>query len=207
MHPAFKLIARSAALVIGLSLAVAGPAAAKEPVDPNTLNPAPPDFFNATCERTGSHILCNLAFSDPPVVAEPSGIVCGTTELIVSQTRDVVGKRFYDSDGDLVRRHFREEFAGTLTNTKSGVTVDWVAHNTIIHDLAVPGDIASGTTTISGQQMRIFGPHGTVLIDVGHLVIDEATGELLKSSGKHHLDDYFLNGNTAAIASLCAALA
>ena len=94
----------------------------------------------------------------------------------------------------------------TITNPSSGITLDWVAHNTIIHDLAVPGDIASGHTTITGQQMRIFGANGTVLGDVGHLVVDEATGELLKSSGKHAFDDYFINGNTAALAPLCDAI-
>ena len=54
--------------------------------------------------------------------------------------------------------------------------------------------------------MRIFGINGTVLVDVGHLVVDEATGELLKSSGKHAFDDYFINGNTAALAPLCDAI-
>ena len=206
MRPSLMHVARSVALVIGLGIVLAAPVAARESVDPNTLNPPPPASFNATCERTGSMTLCNLAFSDPPVVMEPSGVVCGGTELLVSQTRDVVGKRFYDGDGNLTRRHFREIFDGTITNPSSGITLDWVAHNTIIHDLAVPGDIASGHTTITGQQMRIFGTNGTVLGDVGHLVVDEATGELLKSSGKHAFDDYFINGNTAALAPLCDAI-
>jgi hypothetical protein len=150
--------------------------------------------------------LCDLAFSDPPLVAEPSGIICDGTDLLVSQTRDVVGKRFYDADGNLTRRHFREVFTGTLTNPSSGITLDWVAHNSLIHDLAVPGEIASGETTVTGQQMRVFGANGTVLVDVGHLVIDEATGELLKSNGKHAFDDYFINGNTEALAPICDAI-
>jgi len=206
MRPALRHIARSTALVIGVSLAVAAPVAAREPVDPNTLSPPPPASFNATCERTGSGIVCDLAFSDPPLVSEPSAIICDGTELLVSQTRDVVGKRFYDANGNLTRRHFREDFAGTLTNPTSGITLDWVAHNTIIHNLAVPGDIASGQTTISGQQIRVFGANGTVLVDVGHLVVDEATGELLDSSGKHAFDDYFINGNTEALAPICNAI-
>jgi hypothetical protein len=206
MRPSLTHVARSLALVIGVGLVLAAPVAAREPVDPNTLNPAPPASFNATCERTGQGILCELAFSDPPLVSEPSGVVCGATELLVSQTRDVVGKRFYDADGNLTRRHFREDFNGTITNPSSGITLDWIAHNTIIHDLAVPGEIASGQTTVTGQQIRIFGANGTVLVDVGHLVIDEATGELLRSSGKHAFDDYFINGNTEALAPLCDAI-
>jgi hypothetical protein len=193
-------------LAIGIGLAIAAPVAAREPVDPNTLNPPPPASFNATCERTGHGILCELAFSDPPLVAEPSGVICSGTELLVSQTRDVVGKRFYDADGNLTRRHFREDFAGTITSPSSGITLDWVAHNTIIHNLAVPGDIGSGHTTVTGQQNRIFSAHGTVLLDVGHLVVDEATGELLRSNGKHAFDDYFINGNTEALTPLCDAI-
>jgi hypothetical protein len=143
MRPALTHIARSVVLVIGVTLILAAPVAAREPVDPNTLNPPPPASFNATCDRTGSQILCDLAFSDPPLVAEPS---------------------------------------------------------------AISGEIASGHTTISGQQIRVFGSSGTVLVDVGHLVVNEATGELLKSSGKHAFDDYFINGNTEALAPICDAI-
>ena len=77
MRPSLTHVARSVALVIGLGMVLAAPVAAGESVDPNTLNPPPPASFNATCERTGNMILCNLAFSDPPVVMEPSGVVCG----------------------------------------------------------------------------------------------------------------------------------
>jgi hypothetical protein len=207
MRPTVTDLARSVVLVIGASLMLAGPVAAREPVDPNTLNPPPPASFNPVCERIGSGVICDLAFSDPPLVSEPSGIVCDGTELLISQTRDVVGKRFYDNDGNLTRRHFREHFAGTLVNPTSAVTLDWVAHNTLVHDLAIPGEIASGQTAVSGQQIRVFGDTGTVLVDVGHLVVDEATGELLHSSGKHAFDDYFVNGNTDALAPICDAIA
>ena len=72
-HPSrpVRRLARVVGAIVAV-LALAGPVAAKSPVDPNTLNPPPPDFFNATCEQTGGHILCNLAFSDPDIVDEPS---------------------------------------------------------------------------------------------------------------------------------------
>src|SRR5689334_9300079 len=93
------------------ALAIATPVAARTPVDPTTLNPAPPDFFNAVCEGTGSQIICTLHFDTvDDVFDEPSGIVCGTTELLFSQQRAVVGKRYYDADGNLLVRHFRETF-------------------------------------------------------------------------------------------------
>ena len=130
-HPSrpVRRLARVVGAVVAV-LALAGPVAATSPVDPNTLNPPPPDFFNATCEQTGGHILCNLAFSDPDIVDEPSGIVCGSTELLFSQQRSVVGKRFYDGDGNLTRRHFRELFDGTFTNPDTGEVATWTQHDT-----------------------------------------------------------------------------
>ena len=200
-------IARAIAIGSIALLALTTSVAAGEPVDPATLNPAPPAAFNATCERLGNQIRCDLAFSDPPFFDEPSGIICDGVELLVSQTRAVVGKRFYDAAGDLLRRHFRERFTGEISNPVTGVTVDWVAHNTIIHDLGVPGDVASGTTQVTGQQIRIFAANGgSVLIDAGRVLVDEASGEILSSSGPKHFDDYFVFGDEHALDALCASV-
>lgn len=198
---------RAAATASVLALAGGGIAAAREPVDPTTLNPPPPAAFNPTCQAQGSQIVCDLAFSDPPLSNEPSGIICDGTELLVSQTRDVVGKRFYDADGDLLRRHFREVFAGTFTNPDTGGSADFVAHNSLVHDLAVPGDIASGTTTVSGQQIRIFSDRGSVLLDAGRIVVDESNGEILSYAGPKHFDDYYVRGDLRALDALCEAVA
>ena len=80
-------------------------------MDPSTLNPAPPAEFSPVCFRDGSHITCDIAFSEPDVVDAPSGIVCGGTELLISLSRSVVGKRTYDADGNLLQRHFREAWS------------------------------------------------------------------------------------------------
>lgn len=198
-----------ALLIVGaciVSGATAGIASAREPIDPSTLTPPPPDFFNAVCQSQGSQIVCDLAFSDPPFRDEPSGVVCDGTELLISQTRDVVGKRFYDADGNLLRRHFREDLTGSFTNPDTGVSAAWVAHDSLVHDLAVPGDVATGTTRVSGQQIRIFTDHGTVLMDAGRVVVDESNGEILSYAGPKHFDDYFVRGDTAALDALCAAV-
>jgi hypothetical protein len=203
-HRVLRAIVVASIALLALTTGVA----AREPVDPATLNPAPPPEFNATCDRLGNQIRCELAFSDPPFFDEPSGVVCGGVELLVSQTRAVVGKRFYQADGDLLRRHFRERFTGDFSNPVTGRSVVWVAHNTILHDLGVPGEIASGSTQITGQQIRIFADGGgTVLLDAGRIVIDEATGEILSSSGPKHFDDYFAFGDEHALDALCAAVA
>lgn len=200
-------VMRAILLTVVAMAALVAPAAARTPVDPTTLTPPPPDFFNATCERLGGTILCDLHFSDPPVTGDPSGIVCGGIELTYSQTRDVVGKRFYDLDGNLRRRHFREDIAGRIVNPVTSRWVSFVQQDTIVHDLGVPGDIGTGTTRITGTAFKVTAPSGrTVLSDAGRVVIDESTGEILASSGPHRLDAYF-GGDPHALDALCAAVA
>jgi hypothetical protein len=190
------------------ALAIAGPATARSSVDPNTLNPPPPDFFNADCQRTGSQIVCSLHFDTvDDVFDEPSGIICGSTELLFSQQRAVVGKRYYDASGNLLVRHFRESFVGDFTNPDTGKVATWTQHDTVIHRLGTPGDLATGFTSVSGQLSHVRGPDGrTILIDGGRSIIDESTGEIVTSHGPHHFDDYFARGDTTALDALCNAL-
>jgi hypothetical protein len=197
-----------ATLALALLVLSATPAAARTPVDPNTLNPPPPDFFNAQCQSSGNGTICTLAFSDPDINGEPSGIVCGSTELVFSQTRSVVGKRFYDADGNLNQRHFRESFTGTFTNPVTHNVAIWNQHDTVIHNLAVPGDVTTGTTKVSGQLSRVWLPGGgTILSAAGVVLIEESSGEVIRSGGKHPFDDYFTGTNPDALAPLCDALA
>jgi hypothetical protein len=198
-------ITKALAAATGISaLLLASPATAREAVDPSTLNPAPPDFFNAVCTSTGQHITCTLGFSDPDIVDEPSGIVCGSTELLFSQSRSVVGKRFYDSDGNLLQRHFREYMGGTFTNPDTGRSVTWIQHDTVLHDLAVPGDNLTGTISLTGLTTRVAGVPG--LSDAGRLLIDASTDEVVTASAHHPFDAYFREGDAAALAPLCDAL-
>jgi hypothetical protein len=200
-------IARSVVVAGAFTLALVVPAAAREPVDPNTLNPPPPAEFNPVCERLGGGIVCDLAFSDPPVVDVPVGDFCGI-ELLISEARSVVGKRFYDADGNLLERHFRESWVRTLANPANGKSLDWVGHDTIIHRLAVPGDASTGILTVSGTPNRLSIPGGgTVLVDAGRLVVDVATDTVTRSGGRNHFDDYFIHGDVDALQPLCDALA
>lgn len=185
----------------------AGPASARTLVDPATLNPAPPDFFNAVCTENGATIICTLAFTDPEIFDEPSGIVCDGVEILFSQSRSVVGKRFYDGDGNLTQRHFREYMSGTLTSPASDVVVSWIQHDTIIHNLAEPGDLGTGTIQFSGLFTRAW-VHGggSVLMDVGTFLIDAATDETIRSGGKHPFDAYFSGADPDALDALCETL-
>ena len=150
--------------------------------------------------------MCDLSFADPAIVGEPSGIVCDGVELLLSQTRSVVGKRFYDANGDLLQRHFRESFAGSFTNPETGLVATWIQHDTVIHDLGTPGDLGSGTTMGSGTD-RVTGPDGqTILIDGGSALVEEATGDVIHAGGPHPFFDYFALGDAAALQPLCDAL-
>ena len=201
-------ILRVIAVTVLASIVFASPASAREAVDPATLTPAPPPEFNAVCERTGNQIICTLAFSDPDVVAEPSGVVCGSTELLFSVSRSVVGKRYYDADGNLLTRHFRESITGSFTNPVTGKVATFVAYDTVLHQLETAGDDTTGTVSFTGLQNRITGPEGnTILVDAGRVIIDQSTGEFIASHGPHHFDDYFARGDTHALDPLCAALA
>jgi hypothetical protein len=210
----FRLITPVFDLAVGLAVAgllaigLAAPASAREVVDPNSLNPPPPASFNATCYRDGSHIACDLAFSDPPIVDDQSGIVCGVAGILVSQYRSVVGKRFYDAAGNLLQRHFRESFDGTFINPETGRVVLWTQHDTVIHDLAVPGDTSTGLERVSGLETRAWVPDGgTVVTDAGRFIVEVSTDEVLSISAHHPFDDYFRLGDASALAPLCAALA
>lgn len=200
------------ALAIGATGAVTSAAsAAPAPVDPSTLNPAPPDFFNATCTSNGQNIICDLHFTDPPTTNEPIGLVCdsptGSFEVLDTSTRSVVGKRFYGADGNLLRRHFRDDIVGTLTNSATGSAVTYVQSDRIVHDLTVPGDANSGSEEIASRLRVVSADGSTVFVDAGRTIITEADGTIEFSAGPHRFDDFFVNGDTAALQPLCDALA
>ena len=186
------------------------PVLAKEPVDPTTLNPAPPPDFNPVCERVGNQIICEVQFSDAPF-AGGSEVICGSGanafEPFQFQNRSVRGKRYYDANGNLLRRHFREVFEGTFTNPMTHKSLAYSGSDTHLHVLAVPGDNSTGTEAISGSVRIFLGPgNGTLAIDTGRFVFDEATGNTLVEKGQHPFFDYFALGETSALQPLCDAL-
>ena len=202
-----RIVVRGALAAVAVVVSLAPPgAAAGASIDPSTLNPPPPESFNASCLTTGSHISCSLAFSDPDIIDEPSGIVCGGTELLVTQFRSVVGKRFYDAEGNLLQRHFRESFDGTFTNPDTGLVALWTQHDTVVHNLAVPGDDTSGTEMVSGGMRAWLPGGGTILTDAGTTLVDVAADEVVRVSAHHPFDTFFRLGDTTALAPLCAAL-
>jgi hypothetical protein len=181
---------------------------AGQPVDPSTLNPPPPPQFNPVCEKVGAGTICTVKFSDPPF-AGGSGLTCGSGsssfEPFQFQTRSVEGRRYYDRNGNLTQRHFREVLAGTFTNPLTQTSVSFAGGDTHIHNLTVPGDISTGTETMTGL-FRVYLQHGgSVLIDAGRQVFAE-DGTFISEAGQHPFNAYFLFGDTSAVQPLCDAL-
>ena len=167
-----------------LALASVSPAGAAPP-SAQDLNPAPPDIY--TCNPVGAGTICR-AHTVEPYENEPTGIFCGTVEILDNGIRDVDATRWYDSDGNLTRRLrmflFRDAH---LSNPATGRTLTYSQHNADNEDLGVPGDLASATLS-SGGHLSITAPgFGPVLIDTGHLVIDPE-GAVLARSGVSRLD-------------------
>ena len=198
----------SVGIVTGLiCLLGAQSAFAGQPVDPSTLNPPPPTRFNPICERDGNQTICTVQFSDPPF-AGGSGVICGSGassyEVLQFQNRSVVGKRYYDQNGNLMRRHFRELLSGTFSNPSNHVAVSFDGNDTQLHDLVVPGDITTGTIQITGH-FRVYEPNGgTVIFEAGRTI--ETLDDFISESGPHPFVDYFVFGDTASVQPLCDAL-
>jgi hypothetical protein len=219
VRPASSLIQRlamagaAAALAGSLAVTSSAPAsAAGDPVDPATLTPAPPDFFNASCFEVGQSIRCDLAFIDPeqPVEA-PTGIICGSGatafEVLDTFTRSVRGKRYYTADGLLVRRHFTDDIDGIYTNSVTGATVTYVQHGSHLVDNATPGDDSSGIQQ-DNSQLRVFSSNGTVVMDTGRVVFAVADPDNpLFEAGQHPIGEYFTGADPNALQPLCDALA
>ena len=196
-------------LIVAVTLFTGGSRAlASEPVDPSTLSPPPPPEFNPVCERVGNQTICEVQFSDPPF-AGGTDVICGsgsnTFEVFQFLSRSVRGKRYYDQDGNLLRRHFREYFDGTLVNPINHEAVAFSGSDTHLHDLAVPGQIDTGTEAITGSVRIFLGQgNGTMALDTGR-ILDSAQG-ILQVSGQHPFLDYFVYGDAAAAQPLCDAL-
>jgi hypothetical protein len=199
----------SLALVFALSIPFAQrSASADRSVDPSTLNPPPPPQFNPVCERVGGGTICTVQFSDPPF-AGGTGVVCGTGansyEVFQFQNRSVTGKRYYDQNGNLTRRHFNEVDTGTLSNPLNHKAVSFIGRGTTLHDLSTPGDINSGTLVFTGNFRVYRADGGTVTLEAGR-TINTGTGDFIRESGPHPFQDYFVFGDTAAVQPLCDAL-
>jgi hypothetical protein len=195
------------ALVLLGILALVPAAIAAKPVA-QALNPPPPDFLS--CKPNGNGTICqgSRTFKVDPYDTE---IVCGSGPSAFDIwdegiAVDQVATRWYDANGNLVRREIHEDWRpGQFSNPLTGAVVPYRQTTNIVDVLAVPGDFDSATETNTGQGNFTVNGHGVVFHNSGR-VVTGADGTIEFRSGKSDLLDYFVEGNTAAIAELCSVL-
>lgn len=161
-------------LISAASLAM--PVAAREAVDPSTLNPPPPDFINAQCGWSGQQVLCSFAYSFT-VNATHTGIFCEGGEMLETSDRSVSGQRLYDANLDLIVRRFRERIDGVLYVAETGASVRWTGTDTGIEVLSVPGDRSTGVRTNSGANIHLYLNDGRSISLAGRTIENLDTGD------------------------------
>ena len=187
-----------------LSLASAG--LAGQPVT-QTLNPPPQPW--QTCKAVGEGTICEgtISFSYGPV---HSGITCGTGssafDIFDSATESELARRFYDENGNLVRRVRHDSFAsGRLSNPLTGAALDYTQTQKWTDILAVPGDLGSATVTLTGEFVVHGATGAAVLVGAGRTVFAPDFTIEFQAGPSGFLDLIALD--PSAVGPLCAALA
>jgi hypothetical protein len=195
------LILTAAGLAFGGAV-LAGPAVAE------TLTPPPPSFLS--CNAVGGGTICrgSQIVSYGP---EATGIVCasGASAFEIFDTGAFEQRviRFYDSDGNLTRRVIHNtEIGGEWSNPVTGATVSYTQNYVTTDVLAVPGDLASATSTTRGEVIIRAGTGAPVLIAVGRQVFS-SEGDLISSAGRNAFVAAAFEGDTSAFDAVCGALA
>ena len=186
-----------------LMFATAGLAATAAPAAAGTsLNPAPPSWY--TCKPTGSGTICHGTMSFE-YFSGFDGTCPQGFNILENAPKDETGTRYYDRDGNLIRRVLHDIFPvgnplNVLYNSQTGKSVPYRTDVTETDTLAVPGDLSSATTRITGNLYTVTLPGGGLLVhDVGNFTF-APDGSILEDHGPKML----FSGQTD---KLCAALA
>jgi hypothetical protein len=199
-----KLVSGAFAFVVVIALVLVSgtvgrttaPASAGAIVDPNTLQPVPP---NATCREAGGQVICDT-FLVEEAVNEPIAdfdLPCGTIYETSHFRGD--GTRWY-VDGKVVRRHVAASAEGTwsLSPTGAGPTVKISGSSSEWTVWTTPGDDSTMVNTRnSGNGFKISAP--------GFGVINHDAG-LSTPDGPHHGTTLVFPFTPEIEAALCAAL-
>ena len=192
----FRLLAAASVLALASLGLTAVPASAGPIVDPSTLQPPPPP--GAECQAAGQWIICQTVFVIDSV-NEPIldfALPCGTIYETIHDDR--FGIRWYNADGELVKRFVSQDAQGTWSLSPTGVepTVTITAHANWGEVYTVPGDESSFVGSLQGDAFTVRAP--------GYGVIAHIAG-LELSDGSHRGDMRFIEDPDVA-AELCAAL-
>lgn len=139
---------------------------------------------------------------------DPSGIVCGSGvasfEVLDQAVRLNLAQRWYNLDGNLVKRRVVHSFADAVLSSPTGAQVPYSQRDIETNVFAVPGDLTTGTTYSTSSLRATVPGLGAVLIEKGR-VVQGPEGDLEKEAGRHDVTDYFLS-DPSALDALCEAL-
>lgn len=190
--------------LVAFAFVAVHPAAAQQ-----ALNPPPPSF--ETCKTVGNGTICQGARTVTDPLAD-AGFACttgrSTFEVFSADQFDQHAMRFYDQNGNLTRRTIYENYDfGQFSNPQAGTVVPFTQVTNEKDSLAVPGDLSSSTSQFTGE--IIFKPaHAApVALQVGIIISNIDQSIIYFEKGPDAFTDYFVEGNTSALAALCAALA
>ena len=185
------------------------PGAVAAPPAPQDLNPAPPDFY--TCKALGAGTICTGSVHEVKVSEPQPELVCGTgADTFTIHDNGVADSQFtrwYNADGDLVRRVEHEVWTDSFwSNPLSGKTVPYTQRGTFTTVLAVPGDFDSAIETQVGENVYTDPvTHQKVLRSVGRTVF--GPDGLVSESGQQPFITAFEYGDLSVFDPICAALA
>jgi hypothetical protein len=190
--------------LVAFAFVAVHPAAAQQ-----ALNPPPPSF--ETCKTVGNGTICQGARTVTDPLAD-AGFACttggSTFEVFSADEFNQHATRFYDQNGNLTRRSIYDNYSfGQFSNPQAGSVVPFTQVTNEKDSLAVPGDLSSATAQFTGE--IIFKPaHGSpVALQVGRIVSNLDQSVIFFEKGPDAFTDYFVEGDTSALAALCAALA
>jgi hypothetical protein len=185
-----------AVIPVIVSVVLAAPVFAGTPVDPDSLQPVPP---NATCRDDGRQIICDTFLEESAVneAIEDFDLPCGTIYETSNYRGD--GTRWY-VDRLAVRRHVEASLDGawSLSPTGAGPTVRISGHWSTQTVWTTPGDDSTLVETKnSGNGFKVSAPgFGVILHDAG----------LTYADGTHHGVSGHIPFTDDVAATLCAAL-
>ena len=172
-----------AGVILG-AMSLAGPVAAREAVDPSTLNPPPPGFINADCGWSGQQVICAFGYSFT-VTDAPTGVICDGHELLETTDRHVFGHRYYDANLDIVKRDSAERIDGVLYDPITGVSVRWTGYDQGVEIYSTPGDRSTGTFMNIGAIIHVYLDSGrSYMLFAGRTFENVDTGDF-EQMGSH----------------------
>jgi hypothetical protein len=186
------------------ALALVPSALAGQPVT-QTLTPSPPSFY--TCMAVGSGTICHGTISGSEGPAE-TGLICGSGagafNAVDAFSFSEVAARYYDQNGNLIKRVLHDQINGVYSNPLTGTTVPYIQHETHTDVPSVPGDLSTGTKTHTGVLIYTLPHQGQIALEAGRVIEGEDGIEF--RAGPQVFVDYYENGDTSGIQKLCSAL-